>query len=174
MLHEESVSANGDVCSNTSATYDLANQVGHLLRKAYQAHVAIFQALNTVPQITPTQFAVLYTLKDYGPCSLTVIGRKIVIDLATVRGTIERLSDRGLVTYSRDKADRRQVIAKLTPEGLEVVEKMVPAARRISEATVQRLNPAERVALNYLLTKISSNGLEDGTTDSDDSANGTS
>lgn len=161
MLHDPSVPAIGTGGSDTAGKYEVANQVGHLLRKAYQAHVAIFQALNTVPQITPTQFAVLCTLKDCGPCSLTVIGRSIVIDLATVRGTIERLNDRGLVTYSRDETDRRQVIARLTPQGLEVVEKMVPAARRISEATVQRLNSAERVALNYLLTKISSSDIEE-------------
>jgi DNA-binding MarR family transcriptional regulator len=136
--------------------YDITRQVGHLLRKAYQTHVAIFQSLNNVPQVTPTQFAVLCAVNENGPCSLTVIGRHIVMDLATVRGIIERLSDRGLVSFSRDETDRRQVIAKLTPEGQDIIVTMTPAAKAISEATVQRLNPAERVALQYLLTKISS------------------
>jgi len=150
--------------SETSEKYDITRQVGHLLRKAYQTHVAIFQSLNNVPQVTPTQFAVLCAINENGPCSLTVIGRHIVMDLATVRGTIERLSDRGLVSFSRDAADRRQVIAKLTPEGRDVIAKMTPTAKAISEATVQRLNPAERIALIYLLTKISS---ADAQTDAD-------
>ena len=135
--------------------YDLTKQVGHLLRKAYQTHVAIFQALSNHPQITPTQFAVLCAVRDVGPCSLTVIGRRIVMDLATVRGTIERLSNRGLVSISKDDTDRRQVIAELSHEGRQLLDDMVPFAQKITDATVQKLSVAETIALIYLLEKIS-------------------
>jgi DNA-binding MarR family transcriptional regulator len=135
--------------------YDLTKQVGHLLRKAYQTHVAIFQALSNHPQITPTQFAVLCAIRDVGPCSLTVIGRRIVMDLATVRGTVERLSNRRLVSTSKDATDRRQVIAALRQEGRKLLDDMVPYAQKITNATVQKLSVAETVALIYLLEKIS-------------------
>ena len=135
--------------------YDLTKQVGHLLRKAYQTHVAIFQALSNHPQVTPTQFAVLCAVGNAGPCSLTVIGRRIVMDLATVRGTIERLSNRRLVSISKDDADRRQVIAELMPEGRKLLDDMVPFAQKITDATVQKLSVAETIALIYLLEKIS-------------------
>jgi DNA-binding MarR family transcriptional regulator len=139
--------------------YDITKQVGHLLRKAYQTHVAIFQSLNICPQITPTQFAVLCAVKDCGPCSLTVIGRRIVMDLATIRGIIERLHKRGLVSFSRDDTDRRQVIARLEPKGRELIERIIPSAQKITEVTVQKLTVAERVALQYLLEKISTTDL---------------
>jgi MarR family transcriptional regulator, lower aerobic nicotinate degradation pathway regulator len=148
--------------------YDITRQIGHLLRKAYQTHMAIFQSLSNNPQITPTQFAVMCVLKDSGPSSLTVIGRRIATDLATVRGIIERLHKRGMVSFSRDAADRRQVIARLEPEGATIVESMTPAAQQISEATVRNLTVAERVALQYLLEKISN--TEVSATASDDEA----
>jgi DNA-binding MarR family transcriptional regulator len=139
--------------------YDLTKQVGHLLRKAYQAHIAIWQVLSNHPEITPTQFAVLCAVRDAGPCSLTVLGRRIVMDLATVRGIIERLSNRGLVSISKDDADRRQVITELMPEGRELIEDMVPVAQKITDATVQKLSVAETIALIYLLEKISTTDI---------------
>lgn len=150
--------------------YDITRQVGHLLRKAYQSHMAIFQSLSSNPQITPTQFAVLCALKDRGPCSLTDIGRHIVMDLATARGIVARLAQRGLVSFSRDSADRRQVIARLEPAGREVLDGMIPSAQQISEATVKHLTVAERVALQYLLEKISittteTTSIEEASTD---------
>lgn len=141
--------------SETDA-YDITKQVGHLLRKAYQTHIAIWGVLNTRPEITPTQFAVLCALKDCGPCSLTELGRHIVMDLATIRGIMERLSKRKLVSFSRDAKDRRQVIVKIEPQGLRAVDDIKPAAQRITEKTIQKLTVAERVALDYLLEKVCS------------------
>ena len=134
--------------------YDLTRQVGHLLRKAYQSHLAIFQSLNNHPSVTPTQFAVLCAVRDLGPCSLTVIGRRIVMDLATVRGIMERLTNRGLVSMSRGDSDRRQVIATLAPKGRKILTEMLPVAQEITDATTQQLSVAEKVALTYLLEKI--------------------
>lgn len=155
----------------TPVDYDLTKQVGHLLRKAYQTHVAIFQALSNHPQITPTQFAVLCAVRDVGPCSLTVIGRRIVMDLATVRGTIERLSNRGLVSISKDDTDRRQVIAALSPEGRQLLDDMVPIAQKITDATVQKLSVAETIALIYLLEKISTTDVAADSKDQDSPLN---
>jgi DNA-binding MarR family transcriptional regulator len=84
-----------------------------------------------------------------------VIGRRIVMDLATVRGTVERLSNRRLVSTSKDATDRRQVIAALRQEGRKLLDDMVPYAQKITNATVQKLSVAETVALIYLLEKIS-------------------
>ena len=147
--------ASGESKDRTADDYDLIRQVGHLLRKAYQTHLAIFQSLNNHPSVTPTQFAVLCAVRDCGPCSLTVIGRRIVMDLATVRGIMERLAKRGLVSMSRGDSDRRQVIATLEPKGRKILTEMLPVAQEISEVTTQDLSVAEKVALTYLLEKLS-------------------
>jgi DNA-binding MarR family transcriptional regulator len=135
--------------------YDFTKQVGHLLRKAYQAHIAIFQQMCADPQLTSSQLAVLATLRDRGASSLTEIGNAIVMDPATTRGIVERLKERKLISVLGDKNDGRRVIADLTENGRQLLAKVIPSALAISEQTMGTLNSAERVALLYLLNKIS-------------------
>jgi len=150
-------------------SYDVTKQPGHLLRKALQHHLAIFQKLSPEPSVTGPQFALLCALRDHGPCSLTEIGRVIVMDPATTRGIVERLRKRGFLSLSRDLADRRQAVVALEPAGARILRRMIPAAIEVSTATVQNLNVAEQVALRFLLEKmVSGNGaaetaVDDGT-----------
>ncbi|RYY48227.1 MAG: MarR family transcriptional regulator, partial [Comamonadaceae bacterium] len=110
------------------AGYDFAGQVGHLMRRAYQRHVAIFQEVIPDSRLTGAQFSVLCALRDRGPSSLSEICKATAIDQATVRGIIERLKARGLVGTSADALDRRKVIVAVEPEGARLVEEIIPIA----------------------------------------------
>ncbi|XQU77304.1 MarR family transcriptional regulator (plasmid) [Cupriavidus sp. H18C2] len=135
--------------------YDFTEQVGHLLRRAYQRHVAIFQQTIPDSQLTAGQFVVLCAVQEQGSCSLSEIARATAIDQATVRGIIERLKSRELIVVSHDARDRRKVVVLLSPAGQALIDEVVPFAQDISERTMGGLNPAERVALLYLLRKMS-------------------
>lgn len=135
--------------------YDFTEQVGHLLRRAYQRHVAIFQQTIPDSQLTAAQFVVLCAVNDRQSCSLSEIVRATAIDQATVRGIIERLKTRELIAVSHDPGDRRKVVVTVTPAGLDLIRETVPFAKQISEQTFGGLNPAERVAVTYLLRKMS-------------------
>lgn len=135
--------------------YDFTEQVGHLLRRAYQRHVAIFQQTIPDSQLTAGQFVVLCAIQAHTSCSLSEIARATAIDQATVRGIIERLKSRELIKVSHDARDRRKVVVLLTPAGQALIADVVPFALDISERTMRGLNPAERVALLYLLRKMS-------------------
>lgn len=146
----------------TQVDYDFTQQVGHLMRRAYQRHVAIFQQVVPDERLTGAQFSVLCALHDNGTCSLSDLGKATAIDQATVRGIIERLKARALVSTAMDTIDRRKVMVSLTPEGEALLLETIPAARQISELTVANLNPAERLALEYLLRKLA-DGPEEAT-----------
>lgn len=135
--------------------YEFTEQVGHLLRRAYQRHVAIFQQTIPDSQLTAGQFVVLCAIQEQGSCSLSEIARATAIDQATVRGIIERLKSRELIVVSHDARDRRKVVVLLSPAGQTLIDEVVPFAQDISERTMGGLNPAERVALIYLLRKMS-------------------
>lgn len=135
--------------------YQFSEQVGHLLRRAYQRHVALFQQTIPDSQLTAAQFVALCAVRDNGASSLSDIVRVTAIDQATVRGVIERLKSRALLAVSHDPADRRKVLVTLTPAGRRVIDDVVPFAHDITEATFGNLNPAERVAIVYLLRKMS-------------------
>jgi MarR family transcriptional regulator, lower aerobic nicotinate degradation pathway regulator len=137
-----------------SDPYNHMRHIGFLLRKAYQRNMTIFQRSCTDPQLTSVQLATLNVLAASGPCSLTVLGREAATDPATTRGVVERLKDRDFISLSSDPGDRRKVIVTLRAAGKRCVDAMVPVLPRISEETMQALNVAERIALQYLLTKL--------------------
>ena len=60
----------------------------------------------------------------------------------------------GLIHQTSDPQDRRKVINCLTDEGRQLLEDMVPCAKRISELTMGQLNPAERLAVTHVLQKM--------------------
>jgi DNA-binding MarR family transcriptional regulator len=134
--------------------YDVTQQVGHLLRRVYQRHLSIFQDNASDPNLTSVQFVTLCALRDHGPSSQTELVKATAVDQGTIRGIIERLSARGLITTSGDEQDGRKIIMSLTPAAEQLLQEMIPAARLISELTMADLNPAERVALLYLLRRI--------------------
>ncbi|MGE4533093.1 MarR family winged helix-turn-helix transcriptional regulator [Halomonas sp.] len=134
--------------------YDFSEQVGHLLRKAYQRHTAIFQRHSCDKQLTAIQFVTLCTVMERGPSSLTEIVNATDIDPATIRGVIKRLKAREWITLSTDPSDQRKVMVIITESGEALVETMVPIAKEISDQTMSNLNPAERVALMHLLEKM--------------------
>lgn len=134
--------------------YDVTAQVGHLLRRAFQRHTALFQQEIPAGQLTAAQFAALCAARDLGACSLTDLMQKTAIDQATIRGIVERLANRALVSVEDDKSDGRKRLIALTPAGAALLETTVPLARQVTEQTFGELNVAERVALVFLLRKM--------------------
>ncbi|WP_397475955.1 MarR family winged helix-turn-helix transcriptional regulator [Pusillimonas sp.] len=140
--------------------YDFSEQVGHLLRRAYQRHTALFQQMIPDTQLTAAQFVVLCAVRDSVACSLSHIVKKTAIDQATIRGVIDRLKARKLVSVRHDEIDRRKVLVSLTETGERLVESMVPFALDITEKTFEGFNPAERMGMLYLLNKMCSDDAD--------------
>lgn len=134
--------------------YRLDAQVGFLLRKAHQRHTAIF-AQNIPLGLTPTQFSALAKLAEAGPCSQNHLGRLIAIDVATIKGVIDRLKKRGLVAADIDPDDRRRTLLTLTADAAEMIATLHEAGQRITEKTLQPLSGMERRQLLALLEKMS-------------------
>ncbi len=133
---------------------EAARQIGFLIRKFYQKNQAIWQALCVDDQMTSVQSAALSVIQRDGPCSLTALGRAAAMDPATTRGVVERLRVRGMISLIDDPADRRKVIVQLEQPARDFLTAMGDAMPRIAEATLTPLNPAERIALEFLLLKV--------------------
>jgi DNA-binding MarR family transcriptional regulator len=132
--------------------YRLQDQVGFILRRANQRHLAIFA--RHVEGLTPPQFAALAKLYDVGEVSQNQLGSLIAMDAATVKGVIDRLGARGLVALARHGMDRRRLLVSLTSEGREAVAGLIPLARTITEETLAPLTARETETLLRLLAKI--------------------
>jgi DNA-binding MarR family transcriptional regulator len=132
--------------------YRLQDQIGFVLRRAHQRHVAVF-ALR-IADLTPPQFAALAKLYDIGVTSQNQLGSTVAMDAATIKGVIERLKARGLVEVEKHESDKRRLMVMLTAEGRETVARLIPLAREISAETLSPLSPREAATLVKLLSKI--------------------
>jgi DNA-binding MarR family transcriptional regulator len=132
--------------------YHLQDQVGFILRRAQQRHVAIFAA--HISDLTPPQFAALAKLRDVGQTSQNQLGTLIAMDAATIKGVIDRLKARGLVALSRHDGDKRRLLVSLTDEGKRTVEALIPLADHITEETLSPLSPKEAATFLKLLARL--------------------
>src|SRR4029077_6773713 len=133
--------------------YVLDEQIGFILRQVWQRHSAIF-ARDIGTNLTPTQWAALSKLAETGPCSQNQLGRLTAMDVATIKGVIDRLSARGLTETSPDPEDGRRLLVSLTRAGQQMAEKAAPNALAVSKETLAPLDAREREALFALLGKL--------------------
>ncbi|TYO62968.1 winged helix-turn-helix transcriptional regulator [Bradyrhizobium hipponense] len=134
-------------------SYVLDEQVGFILRQVWQRHSSIF-ARDIGTNITPTQWAALSKLAETGPCSQNQLGRLTAMDVATIKGVIDRLTARGLTETSQDPEDGRRLLVSLTRAGQQLAEKVAPNALAITRETLAPLEPKEREMLMGLLNKL--------------------
>lgn len=132
--------------------YRLDDQIGYVLRRVTQRHLAIFAA--AIPEVTTTQFAVLARLAEIGPQSQNHLGRETAMDAATIKGVVDRLAKLGYVATSADPADRRRLTVSLTDAGVQLFADRVPTALNVSAETVAPLTDDEARLLKDLLLRL--------------------
>ena len=137
---------------SATADYVLECQIGYIMRRAGQRHIAIFSAL--VPELTPTQFAALAKLCELGQASQNELGRLTSMDVATIKGVVDRLRARGLISSRELASDKRRLILTPTEEGSALYAKLVVRAKEVSEKTLAPLSRDEQAQLISLLEKL--------------------
>lgn len=142
--------------SEEPVPYVLDDQVGYVLRRVTQRHLAIFAA--AIPEVTTTQFAVLARLCTEGAMSQNQLGRAVAMDAATVKGVVDRLRRQGLAGRRADPADRRRLTVAATPAGAALFAKRAADAHAVTDRTLAPLAPAERAQFLALLVRLAEQG----------------
>src|SRR5260221_11502960 len=115
--------------------YVLEEQIGFILRQVWERHAKIF-AREIGINLTPTQWAALAKLTETGPCSQNQLGRLTAMDVATIKGVIDRLTARGLTETSPHPEDGRRLLVRLTRAGQQLAEKPDPNAPAVTRETL--------------------------------------
>ncbi|MGH7186481.1 MAG: MarR family winged helix-turn-helix transcriptional regulator, partial [Pseudomonadota bacterium] len=82
------------------------------------------------------------------------LGRSTAMDAATIKGVVDRLTERGVIETQADPHDARRRVVALTETGRRLVERSIEVALAISRRTLEPLTQAERTALLALLRKL--------------------
>ena len=117
---------------------------------ANQRHVAIFQARSPLG-LTPTQFSAMVMLAENGVCPQNELGRRTKMDAATIKGVVDRLLEKGLVSVNGDPADRRRKLVALSDSGAAAIPELHRFGARVTELTLEPLSEEERSALLRLI-----------------------
>jgi MarR family transcriptional regulator, lower aerobic nicotinate degradation pathway regulator len=139
--------------TDRAAAYVLDDQIGFLLRKAQQRHLALFASI-MVEGLTAQQFATLARLAEIGPSSQNALGRATAMDNSTINGVVGRLRERGLVVTAPAPDDNRMHLVQLTGAGRDLLAAALPAAHEITARTLEPLLPAEVEVLIGLLRRL--------------------
>jgi DNA-binding MarR family transcriptional regulator len=134
--------------------FRLDDQIGHVLRHAYQRASAHFGRRLLPYRLNPQQFATLARLRERGPMGQNCLGEAVGMARANIHGMVERLGARGLVCVSADPDDARRRIVDLTPAGRDLLAELIPLDLDSTEAALAGLDAGERQTLFALLRRI--------------------
>jgi DNA-binding MarR family transcriptional regulator len=126
-----------------------------LLRTASQLDQQVAQLLRPA-QVTPAQYNVLRILRNAGRAGLACsdVAERLVRHDPDVTRLLDRLEARGLVTRSRDTADRRVVIARITDAGLAILEELGESIATLHAEQFRRLDRQDFLTLVSLLDQV--------------------
>jgi DNA-binding MarR family transcriptional regulator len=126
----------------------------YLLAKAYQkAHGQLKHRL-AVYGLTPVQQLVLGALWHEEGISAGDLGKKLLLDPATLSGILDRMSDRGWVVKQTDPDDKRVLRIYLTDGARELEPKLMEERDKANEELLRNLTFEEKLLLKRLLKVI--------------------
>lgn len=106
--------------------------------------------------VTLQQYNVLRILRGARPEALPTmeIAERMIERTPGVTRLLDRLDRKGLAVRERCAEDRRQVLCSITPEGLELLERMDEPVAREDHQALEALSEDEISALNDLLDRV--------------------
>jgi DNA-binding MarR family transcriptional regulator len=135
-------------------SFDLAAAPGHLIRRAHQISVAVFNAHLAAADVTPVQFAILNALSDTPGADQITLANRVAFDPATSGSVIGRLESKGWVERRADPVDRRRKLLVLTPQGLQALAGMKSAVAAVQAEILSPLSPAQQSQFMLLISQL--------------------
>jgi DNA-binding MarR family transcriptional regulator len=134
--------------------YRLEDQVGFLLRRAYQrASSNLIERIGPY-DLTAPQFATLARLYERGTLSQNLLGRLVAMEPANIRDVVLRLKKRRLVSTGRDPGDARLILVGLTPAGMSLIQDLLPIEIECTARTLAGFSASEKKVLYDFLDRL--------------------
>lgn len=146
-----------DAASMTAESRDMDElyaKPGHLVRRLWQIHAALF-AEECVPfDLTSVQYAAIFAIASNPGVDATRLSSLIAFDRSTLGDVLERLEAKGLLRRKSAATDKRAKLLYLTAVGLRLLDQVEPAVLRVQERLLQPLNKIDRNTVLRLLTSL--------------------
>ena len=127
---------------------------GHLIRRAHQAHDAVFAEITAGYDVTSPQMAALSAIRWNPGIDLSSLAEFIGYDAATIGSLVNRLVAKRLVSRRVGKHDRRTRQLTLTPRGEAFTDLVFRQASYVESELLAVLADEERRVLMDLLYRV--------------------
>lgn len=127
----------------------------NLARTSAVAEHALAQALKPF-DITPTQYNVLRILRGAGAHGLCrqEVGERLVRRVPDVTRLLDRMEETGLIARVREGEDRRYVLTRIQPKGVELLERLDTEICAIHRRQFGHMDDGQLRQLIDLLTEV--------------------
>ena len=127
---------------------------GHYIRRLQQIAVGLFMDETAEMNVTPVQFALLFTAsKEPGLDQRTLAGR-IGLDTSTIGAVVDRLEGRALIERRVSPYDKRVRLLSVTAAGEQLLLDVIPAMLRAQDRILAPLPAAERPKFMAMVQRI--------------------
>ncbi len=133
---------------------DVSLRLWVTLARCYSTYAKAIAAKVQDYGLTTPQFGTLEALYHLGPLSLGELADKLLVTGGNVTYVMDRLEDQGLVYRYRRPDDRRVILARLTPEGRELVAEVFPGHASYIQHLSRHLSPDEQNQLSGMLKAL--------------------
>lgn len=132
----------------------IEEQVLTELRRILRATQLGVRALARENRMTPSQVIVLQLLKSQHEMTARQIADAMHLTQATVTSLLDALQDRGWITRTRGKQDRRRVHVRLTKEGARQIARTPASLHERFVSQFRALQPWEQSSMLATLQRI--------------------
>ena len=132
---------------------EVYDEPGHLIRRAQQIAVSMFHS-TMGHGVTPIQYCVLRVLQSHPGIDQVTLAKFCALDTSTAADLAVRLEERGLVRRMMPMKSRRFRLLHLTPEGTNLLKKLVPSSLLLARRLLKALNKDEQRVFLHLLKKF--------------------
>jgi DNA-binding MarR family transcriptional regulator len=135
----------------------LHSTLGHLVRRAQQAHTALF-AEGLDGHLTGPQYAVLSALASGTGLNQREVGRLASLDKSTTADVVSRLERNGWLRRKRSVEDARHNLLELTGSSRAALESITGKVARVQDRLLSVLPEADRGRFVDLLGRVAYRG----------------
>ena len=132
---------------------EVYDEPGHLIRRAQQIAVSMFHS-TMGHGVTPIQYCVLRVLQSHPGIDQVTLAKFCALDTSTAADLAVRLEERGLVRRMMPMKSRRFRLLHLTPQGTNLLKKLVPSSTLLARRLLKALNKDEQKVFMHLLRKF--------------------
>ncbi|TYT75431.1 MarR family winged helix-turn-helix transcriptional regulator [Desulfobotulus mexicanus] len=130
------------------------NFIVFLLAKANQKAQGVLKRYLKPYGLTPVQGLVLEALYNESTLTAGEIGKRLLLDNATVSGVLERLSEAGWIHKTGDTEDRRVIRVSLSQMAMDHQKMLHTDREKVSQEILAPFSHEERIILKRLLRDL--------------------